>query len=323
MVVCKKNLNIIANISFFSMITFSQNAFCTVESSLAKKVKNEIKPTSSENLNLIFQKLDIMNIAEEAEEEFKVDEQVALVQNPEPATSEDVVEELNSRFLFGVNYTYVTFKPHGHSSFNGSLGGLQTSYEYRPANCFYGGVQFEWRDGSTHGSGGRRSFLYFDVQERLGYTLSPQHRNWFLTFFSGLGYRYTGQKLKPKHGDSVKFGYNEFYIPVGLLSNYDVNSMISCGLNFTWMPQVYPTVSIVPLKGARFIITNRLDNFLIELPITCVIMKDKRFSIVFKPSYQRWNDGHSTAKTSNGNSLGLPGNTYNYYGADLSFGYCF
>lgn len=241
----------------------------------------------------------------------------------ESSTGKEKGAQLHSRAEIGVNYTYLNLKPHGNFSFDGSLGGLQGFYQYRPKNCLYGEVDFAWRQGDTDGSGGDRSILYFDVQERGGYTFAFAKREALLTLFSGFAYRYIGQTLKPKHGSSLSFGYNEFYFPVGVMSGCDVKRWLSCGLNFTWMPQVYSTVSIVPLKGARWDITNTLANFLVELPLTFKLMQNERFLCVLKPSYQRWEDGHSTAKAPNGTTLGLPGNTYNFYGIDVNIGYAF
>ncbi len=231
--------------------------------------------------------------------------------------------ELNSRLEVGGNYTYVTFQPHGHQSFGGSLGGMQALYEYRPVNRFYGGGKFSWRQGSMDGDAGKRSLLYFDVQERLGYTFASQTKDRRLTLYSGFGYRHHGQKLKPKEGDSLRFNYNEFYFPVGFLTNYCINSWFALGVDFTWMPQVYPTVSIIPIKGVHWTITSTLNNFYVEVPLYFTLTENKRFLIIVNPTYEHWREGHSTAKLSDGTALGLPGNTYNYYGLDINFAYKF
>lgn len=229
----------------------------------------------------------------------------------------------DQNFQIGVNYTYVTLKPHDHTTFHSSLGGMQALYEYRPLNRFYGGAKLTWRQGKPKGSTGTRSLLYFDAQERLGYTFAPENGDWALTLFSGFCFRYLGQHLTPKSGSSLRFKYNEFYVPVGMLTTYEANSWLSVGLNFMWMPQVFSSVSIVPLKGARWVTTNTLGNFYAEMPLNFAVTEDKRFLITFNPFYERWKDGPTTAKSSNGTHLGLPGNTYNFYGAELNFGYCF
>ena len=89
------------------------------------------------------------------------------------------------------------------------------------------------------------------------------------------------------------------------------------------MPQVYPTVKITPLKGARWILKNTVGNVLVELPLTYFLSEDKRYSLVLKPFYERWEDGRSTAKTSSGQELGLPKNSYNFWGAELNIAFSF
>lgn len=146
---------------------------------------------------------------------------------------------------------------------------------------------------------------------------------WRMSLFSGLGYRHNGQKHDPKQGHSVQFNYNQIYIPVGFLTNYDPCWWFGIGGDFTWMPQVYPTLAIVPLKGARWVTTCTFNNFYVEMPITFTLTRNKRYQIILNPFYQHWADGHTTAKASDGQTLGLPGNTYNFYGFDVNFGFCF
>jgi hypothetical protein len=230
---------------------------------------------------------------------------------------------MDSRIQIGGNYTWVSIHPHEHNSFHGSLGGAQGIYEYRPMNRFYGGVKLAWREGETRGHSGKRSLIYVDTQERLGYTFSTCNNDFSLSLYAGFGYRYFGQKLDPKGGSSIKFRYNEIYIPVGFLADYAASSCFTIGAGFTWMPQIYPTVTIVPLKGARWIITDKLANFYVEMPLTFTLTQDKRFSLIINPFYEYWQDGHSTAKTSDGTKLGIPGNTYNFAGVDVNFAYSF
>lgn len=229
----------------------------------------------------------------------------------------------NSRLQIGGTYAYLNLKPQSHPAFHGNLGGVEALYEYRPLDAFYGGVKFNWRQGHTHGTEGTRSIHYYDVQERLGYTVACSTKNWLLTLFSGFGYHYTGQKLTAPDNSSVHFGYNEFYVPVGLMTSYQIVSCFSLGLDFTWMPEVFPTVEIIPLKGTNWALSYILSNFYVALPFTFTLTKDKCCLFTFKPFYELWKDGHSTAVLSTGTPLGLPGNTYNYYGADVSFGFAF
>lgn len=228
-----------------------------------------------------------------------------------------------SSLQIGGNYTHVDLKMDGHSTFHGNLGGIQGSYEYKPRNGIYGGLRVAWKQGTTENRCADRNFVYVDVQERIGYSYSPFCNPWAVTLFSGFGYRHLGHRLKQCDESSIKFDYNEFYIPLGLLSEYSFCSNWVLGLNVTWMPQVYPTVKISPLKGARWILKNTIGNVLVELPVTYYFSCDKRYSLVLKPFYEHWQDGRSTAKTSHSQKLDLPRNSYSFWGVELNFTYAF
>lgn len=223
----------------------------------------------------------------------------------------------------GGNYTHVNMRVEDQLSFHGNLGGVQASYEYRPWDSFYGGLRVAWKEGNMESSGAKRSLVYIDVQERLGYSYASRCRQWLFSFFSGVGYRHLGQQLKQSGQSPITFDYNELYIPVGLLADYFFNSWCSLGLNIIWMPQVYPTVKIEPLKGARWVLKNTYGNALVELPVTFFFAQNRCYSLIFKPFYERWEDGRSTAKTFTGSKLNLPRNIYNFWGAELNFAFLF
>jgi hypothetical protein len=245
-----------------------------------------------------------------------------------------------SRLQIGGNYTYVTIKPSGEGTSHGSLGGMQAMYEYRPSNRFYGGGKLSWKQGDTTGSDEKRSLLYIDVQERLGYTFGWKQSDYLLTLFSGFGYRYLRQHIRPDSQSVTTFNgsffppfltstsdimleYQELYIPAGFLTDFAINSWFSVGLYFTWMPQVFPTVDIKPLGSAFWALANRYANILVELPFTFTLTSNRRCALIVKPYYEYWQDGHSTAKTSTGIPLNLPGNTYNFGCVDINFAYSF
>lgn len=228
-----------------------------------------------------------------------------------------------STLQVGGSYSRANFKIDGESSFSGNLGGIQGSYEYHPHNSFYGGLRVAWKQGNTKNSVADRNLAYVDVQERVGYTYASCCSDWSLTLFSGFGYRFLGHKLKQHHDSSIRFDYNEFYIPVGFLLEYVFNSCWSIGLDCIWMPQVYSTVKITPLKGAQWILKESMGNVLIELPFTFFLTHDKRYALIFKPYYENWEDGRSTAKTSDGEKLGLPRNRYHFWGVELNVAYSF
>lgn len=228
-----------------------------------------------------------------------------------------VANSPDSRVQIGANYTFDDSRIGGHS-FRGNLGGAQGMYEYIPGNNLYGAFKVTWKQGVIERSHAHRNVTYVDVQERIGYTYVPCSERWSTTLFSGFGYRYLRHKLKQSGISAIKFDYNEFYVPVGFLTEYALCSQWSLGLNFTWMPQVYPTVEITPIKGARWVLQNTLCNFLVELPLTYFPTANRCYTLIFKPFYEHWEDGKSTARTANGQSLGLPKMINNYWGAELN-----
>jgi hypothetical protein len=230
--------------------------------------------------------------------------------------------ERNSRLQIGGNYTRAHLKIIDQPSFNGNLGGAQGIYEFRPWNNFYAALSVNWKQGNTHNGQGSRFLVYADAHERFGYTFASRCRNWTASLFTGMGYRHIGHRLSTG-AMRIKFQYNELYVPLGIVSDYMFNSCFAGGLNFIWMPQVYPTVKIAPLKGARWIIKRSINNFLAELPLTFTLSSSRRYTLILKPFYEYWQDGKSTAKTATGLALGLPGNTYNFWGVEVNFGFAF
>jgi hypothetical protein len=222
--------------------------------------------------------------------------------------------------VVGGSYRDVRMSAGHEGLLTGSLGGAQISYEYQTANRIYGGLLFAARDGSVYGGGVHRSLLDIDIQERIGYTFGSETESWLISLFSGLGYRRLGEKVSSS-GSSVTFNYNDLYCPVGALIQGSVNRYISLGVNGQWRPQVYPTVTILPLHGARWNTTYKLANFLMEVP--AILTLYSTFTIALKPYIEYWQDGHTTAKTEAGLVLGVPENHYWFLGCDVNFGWAF
>ncbi len=240
---------------------------------------------------------------------------------------------LNSYLMFGADYTYVMFKPTGEASFNGNMGGLQAKYSYAPPNAFYAGIELDWRQGSMHGSDGKRNLVDVNTAETLGYTW--EGKSWLYNLYSGFGFRFLGHHLYPSSissstfsgsyfppfvsgATSVKFKYYELYVPIGFTSEYNFISCFTLGLNFEWMPQAFTSVAINSLNGAYWNITQKFANFRVELPFIFNLTCRGNWKLVINPFYEHWQDGHSTATTSSKIPLGLPGNTYNFIGVNLN-----
>lgn len=230
----------------------------------------------------------------------------------------------DSRLQVGANYTYLNLTPGGEGSFNGSLGGLQALYEYRPLNSIYAGAKFSWQDGSVNNDSlGRRKIDYITAEERIGYTFGVFCNSASVTLFSGLGYHYLWQGFKPTGDSPIDFTYSQFYAPIGVLLNKQINSCFAVGLNCIWMPQFYSSVGLHPIEGAYWTLENTLENVLVELPLDYTLTRDGRFHIMLVPFYEHWQDGPSVATTTTGISLGLPRNYYDFYGVNLNISYCF
>jgi hypothetical protein len=102
-------------------------------------------------------------------------------------------KESACRVHLGGNYTYMKLKPKNLSSYSGSLGGAQGSFQYLPKNSYYGGLQFLWRLGTLDShSNLKREILDMDTQIRSGYSFSIEEKT-DLTGFTGFGWRYIGQ----------------------------------------------------------------------------------------------------------------------------------
>lgn len=226
-------------------------------------------------------------------------------------------------FSIGGNYAYAHLKVEGTPSFHGNLGGAQAMYEYRPQNGFYAGVDALWRQGTVDSHLANRFLIEADAQERFGYTTSCCENKWMWSFFAGFGYHYMGHHLKQEGQPSMRFNYNEFYVPIGLFTDYRPNSWFSWGLRATWMPQIYPTVTIIPIQGARWKTACTFGNVVAQLPLKFSIGKKRSFFVTLKPTFTYWKDGKTTAKTTSGEGLNLPSNAYYFWGCNLDVGYAF
>ena len=115
-----------------------------------------------------------------------------------------------------------------------------------------------------------------DEVMRLGYEDAVRHLHGAINLQAGVLY-------------DIKMEYCEFYVPVGMISSFCA-SWGALGVNLAWMPQIYPTVKITPLKGARWILKNTYNNFLVELPLTFYFACDQRYALIFKPFYEYWSE---------------------------------
>lgn len=243
-------------------------------------------------------------------------------QSAAPECCMPICENAN-RVQVGGNYTYGWVKPTGNDETTGSLGGAQGIYEYRPQNWLYAAAAFNYRQGSTTNSQTKRKILDLDGQERIGYTYSttcPCNHTYRIALFAGFGGRYMSENVTVGNS-SADFNYTHFYVPVGALIDYEVNSWLNWGLNAQWRPQIYSLVQIEPLDGAWWALKKHIDNIEIDMPITFKV--NDRFSFIIDPYFEWWHDGVSTAETTTDLVLGLPGNRYYFAGVNINLGWQF
>lgn len=237
---------------------------------------------------------------------------------PEVCCPERCVD--NHRIQIGGNYTYAWVTPTAEPTTKGSLGGAQGIYEYRPENSVYAAVEFDWRQGTTHGGVSKRGLLDLNTQERVGYTYVNGNATYRFALFAGLGGRYMSEKVTVGR-NSATFNYTHFYVPVGFLYDYDVNCWLNWGLNFQWRPQIYPTVQIILLDGSRWMVTKHIDNYYVDMPITFKFAE--HFSCIVDPFFEIWHDGKSIAETLTRLALDLPGNKYYFAGVNVNLAWQF
>lgn len=236
---------------------------------------------------------------------------------------EEVSEcETNSIVYFGGSYTRSHIKPNGLSDFDGNMWGAQGMYQYRPLCSIYAAIGGFWRYGKNSGNAGTRDLTDAGVHERIGYTFALRDDQILLTPYTGFGYRHLAHHVKSNSGSKITLRYNEFFFPVGLQSVYDICQCLSIGLDAVWMPQVFPTVTFNVVDGARWVIKSTYKNFNVALPFYFYI-NCTNLSVVLKPFFEFWQDGRTTGKTQFNDPLGLPKNTYTFWGIELNLQYAF
>lgn len=238
----------------------------------------------------------------------------------------------DSSLKIGGTYSYVCFTPstilipqegnppikESFDSFKGNLAGVQGIYEYSQDNSLYAGTKLSWKQGNMKDKKGSRFLVDIDVLERIGYTLALKNTPLKISFFTGFGYRCLKHTLsQPGHND-LEFKYKEFYVPVGVITNFCVNSSFEIGINAIWMPQIFPTLALRPHGGTNWQIEKTFANTTIEIPLLYKPSCCTHFSVALKPFFQYWQDGQSVAKLPGSLSLGVPKNTYLFSGAELN-----
>jgi hypothetical protein len=250
---------------------------------------------------------------------------------PPPATSERpetthvCCYSPYSTLFAGGSYSYVSLKQTDIPFYSGNLWGFLVGYQYRKQNGLYFTLKGMWRQGATSGEAGQDYLHECKAEETAGYDFAfgPSQRG-RAALYAGFGYRFMEQKIQQPALPTVRLEYDNFYVPIGTSIDYAIpfrNDCLAFGLCATWMPQVYPTVDIIPLGGARWILEYEVANGIIELPIT--YSHCNTYAVTLRPVFEYWKDGASIAVGSLCSALGLPASSYLFGGVNLEFDWRF
>lgn len=222
-----------------------------------------------------------------------------------------------------ISYTRVYLKPQGVPHLKGNMVGMEGNFEYMPLSSFYGAGGGAWRYGAPHGMDDSKQNLFDgEIYQRLGYTFTFFNNRFLLTPYSGFAYRHIMHKIRIS--PAIRLYYNTFYIPVGLQGRYYF-PYVTLGFFVVWMPQIFPSVTVDAMNGARWITDVRYKNVRLGLPIVLRLETVKHLSAFVKPSFELWQNGRTRATNPLPPStpLALPQNTYIFWEVALGAEYAF
>ena len=226
------------------------------------------------------------------------------------AMGEEPPHTTSSRLTVGSGYTFLQ-----QGQGNGNLGAFYSSYIYQSVGQFYSGITFKWEEGSIQVSERNKRLLDIDTQERLGYTFGQAHRNWILSLFTGLGYRYLNQE-EVWFNVSFSSSHNNLYVPVGLFIEGKIGPYLQLGVSGQWRPQVYSAMTISSRHGITWITERKLANFLLEVPFRVKAHSNYQIYLTLNPFMDFWQEGQTLAEFLGG--LPIPEQTFLFVGIDAS-----
>lgn len=197
----------------------------------------------------------------------------------------------------------------------GGMGGGRVFYQYKKWKALYTSVYTSW----LYGKASKdhlicRTMIDGDVEGRFGYNYQGlQSGKLMVTPYIGYGFHYSDEKLESYQG-TERFFYFVYYIPVGLVLDWEVKDWFHWQFHFQWRPDIDPTVKQRGMSRVRFVMHKKENQFLVEMPFSFRVGEERNWDLSFVPFWRI---------TKHGRSL-ITGNIrYTYWGAAFLAGYHF
>jgi len=206
---------------------------------------------------------------------------------------------------------------------DGAMGGFEAGYEFKRIRHLYAALRGFYGQGKLKNSQVSRYIHEWDVQTRLGYNyMALQGPNVVVSFYTGFGFTYKNQFLNGFQPSTYKLNYYKYYIPLGLLLDLRVTDWFYFRFDFTWVPDIDPTVETSNFKQLRMELKHK-QNFRVELPLVFLLGCKRQWEINLVPFWRRDKDGRTKRSTICDDFVLLPEQVYSYWGAKLLFAYRF
>lgn len=207
--------------------------------------------------------------------------------------------------------------------YRGVMSGGSALFDYRQVFRFYGGASAQWMMGSVNSVNAMSRYIHdLDGQVRIGYTL-PMWNFPILTFtpYSGIGYEYIIQHIRPDLVlPSLKFRYYHYYIPVGMIINFNILRYFNFGISGQWRPDINARMKTPYIEGLQFDIKKQA-GYIVELPFQFLFGgKKAQGEISLVPYLEREVDGRLKSTLPSGGIVTLPEQDYKYWGLRLVVG---
>jgi hypothetical protein len=214
-------------------------------------------------------------------------------------------------------YSYVIVRSHGMKKNRGHLWGVSGEMEYKKSNHIYGDASFLWNQGDLKSSHHDHSWKEADGRAVVGYTTPIFHRT-LMTVFAGFGFRRVlDHKGYAGFHPRVTLNYYQYFIPCGLLIDFDCWDRFGFSLDLKAMPAVDARVQVSNHPGIFWKLSRKM-NYEVDLPLTWKAVRGIKadFDVALIPFFKYWDLGGSSR-------LGLHCRTQTYWGAELLLGLSF